>query len=242
MGKKMAGLGIIIEGKNAVLSVLESGRATKISYLNQENKKENFESILNLAKKNKVEIATISSKEEWPYHPRHSIVALCNPKKTYKEKDLDRFTDKNFIVCDHIQDTNNIGAIARSAAAFNFEVIAIPLKRSVKITERTFSIASGGLEKVEILFYNSIFSLIKKFNSMDIWTIGLDMTGEMEINNVDLKKQKYALFVGSEENGLSKEVQKKLDLISRINMDNDIESLNVSVSAAVAMHQLFIKK
>tara|TARA_B110000483_G_scaffold220212_1_gene275057 strand:- start:482 stop:715 length:234 start_codon:yes stop_codon:yes gene_type:complete len=77
---------------------------------------------------------------------------------------------------------------------------------------------------------------------MDIWTIGLDMTGEMEINNVDLKKQKYALFVGSEENGLSKEVQKKLDLISRINMDNDIESLNVSVSAAVAMHQLFIKK
>ena len=64
----------------------------------------------------------------------------------------------------------------------------------------------------------------------------------MEINNVDLKKQKYALFVGSEENGLSREVQKKLDLISRINMDNDIESLNVSVSAAVAMHQLFIKK
>ena len=58
------------------------------------------------------------------------------------------------------------GAIARSAAAFNFEVIAIPLKRSVKITERTFSIASGGLEKVEILFYNSIFSLIKKFNSI----------------------------------------------------------------------------
>ena len=112
----------------------------------------------------------------------------------------------------------------------------------MKITERTFSIASGGLEKVEIIFYNSIFSLIKKFNSLDIWTIGLDMTGEMEINNVDLKKQKYALFVGSEENGLSREVQKKLDLISRINMDNDIESLNVSVSAAVAMHQLFIKK
>lgn len=238
----MAGLGTIIEGKNAVLSVLESGRANKISYLNQENKTENFEKILSLAKKNKVQIAIINSKEEWPYHPRHSIVALCDPKKTYKEKDLDKFKNKNFIVCDHIQDTNNIGAIARSAAAFNFEVIAIPLKRSVKITERTFSIASGGLEKVEIVFYNSIFSLIKKFNSLDIWTVGLDMSGEIEINNIDLRKQKYALFLGSEESGLSKEVQKKLDLISRINMDNDVESLNVSVSAAVAMHQLFIKK
>jgi len=68
------------------------------------------------------------------------------------------------------------------------------------------------------------------------------MTGEIEISDIDLKSQKYALFVGSEESGLSVEVQKKLDLISRINMDNDIESLNVSVSAAVAMYQLFIKK
>ena len=83
---------------------------------------------------------------------------------------------------------------------------------------------------------------IKKFNSLDIWTLGLDMTGEIEISDIDLKSQKYALFVGSEESGLSVEVQKKLDLISRINMDNDIESLNVSVSAAVAMYQLFIKK
>ena len=237
----MAGLGTIIEGKNAVLSVLESERAIKISYLHQETKSENFETILNLAKKNKVEISAIRSKEEWPYHPRHSIVALCNPKKTFKEKDINKFANKNFIVCDHIQDTNNIGAIARSAAAFNFEVIAIPLKRSVKITERTFSIASGGLEKVEIVFYNSIFSLIKKFNSLDIWTLGLDMTGEIEISDIDLYLQCLEQ-VGSEESGLSVEVQKKLDLISRINMDNDIESLNVSVSAAVAMYQLFIKK
>lgn len=238
----MAGLGTIIEGKNAVLSVIESGRATKISYLHQETLPENLENILLLAKKNKIELKPYSSKDQWPYHSRHSIVATCKPKKTFKEKDLEKFQKSNFIVCDHIQDTNNIGAIARSAAAFNFDVIAIPLKRSVKITERTFTIASGGLEKVEIVFYNSIFSLIKKFNSLDIWTLGLDMSGETEINKVDFKTHNYALFVGSEENGLSSEVQRKLDLIARINMENDIESLNVSVSAAVAMHQLFIKK
>ena len=93
----MAGLGTIIEGKNAVLSVLESGRAIKISYLHQETKSENFETILNLAKRNKVEISAIKSKEAWPYHPRHSIVALCNQKKTKKEKDMDKFANKNFI-------------------------------------------------------------------------------------------------------------------------------------------------
>src|SRR5210317_755103 len=242
MGIKMAGLGTIIEGKNAVLSVIESGRATKISYLYQETLPENLENILLLAKKNIIELKPYSSKDQWPYHSRHSIVATCKPKKTFKEKDLEKFQKSNFIVCDHIQDTNNIGAIARSAAAFNFEAIAIPLKRSVKITERTFSIASGGLEKVDIIFYNSIFSLIKKLKSMNVWTIGLDMSGKEEVNNVDFQSHNFALFLGSEENGLSKEVQKKLDLIVRINMENDMESLNVSVSAAIAMHQLFIKK
>ena len=86
MGKKMAGLGTIIEGKNAVLSVLESGRATKVSYIQQENKSENFETILNLAKKNKVEVTVVRSKEEWPYHPRHSIVSICKPKKRLNKK------------------------------------------------------------------------------------------------------------------------------------------------------------
>ena len=55
----MAGLGTIIEGKNAVLSVIESGRATKISYLHQETLPENLENILLLAKKNKIELKTI---------------------------------------------------------------------------------------------------------------------------------------------------------------------------------------
>ena len=182
----MVGLGTIIEGKNAVLSVIESGRATSIGYLDNERLSEEIQNILNLAVQNKIELKAYSSKEEWPYHSRHSIVAICRPKKTFKEKDLDKLKKTKFIVCDHIQDTNNIGAIARSAAAFNFEAIAIPLKRSVKITERTFSIASGGLEKVDIIFYNSIFSLIKKLKSMNVWTIGLDMSGKEEVNNVDL--------------------------------------------------------
>ena len=239
---KMVGLGTIIEGKNAVLSVIQSGRATSIGYLDNGQLSEDIENIINLAITNKIELKGYPSKEEWPYHPRHSIVAVCKAKKTFKEKDLDSLQKTKFIVCDHIQDTNNIGAIARSAAAFNFEVIAIPIKRSVKITERTFSIASGGLEKVDIVFYNSIFSLIKKLKSMDVWTIGLDMNGKEEVKNVDFQSHNLALFVGSEENGLSEEVQKKLDLIVRINMDNEMESLNVSVSAAIAMHQLFIKK
>ena len=155
---------------------------------------------------------------------------------------MPQFKDSNFIICDHIQDTNNLGAIVRSAAAFGFDILAIPSKRSVKLSEKVFSISSGGLERVNVLMYNSIFSLIKKLSSLDIWTIGLDMGGNTRINDVDFNQQNVALFLGSEEKGMSQEVKNKLDVISKIEMLDSTESLNVSVAAAVAMHEIFIKK
>ena len=60
---------------------------------------------------------------------------------------------------------------------------------------------------------NGIFTLIKKFQSMDIWTIGLDMNGAQSIENFDVGNQFLAFFIGSEENGLSNEIQNKLDLL-----------------------------
>ena len=130
----------------------------------------------------------------------------------------------------------------RSAAAFGFETVFIPKKRSVKITERTFTIASGGMEYIDIVLYNSIFSLLKKIKSNNYWTIGLDMSSKNKIKEINLVDQKIALVLGSEQNGISSEIQKKLDLVAQIDMSESIESLNASVAAAIAMHQIFIKK
>lgn len=238
----MDGLGRVIEGINAVHAALDSGRVNELVYLNNKKNTSNQDILINEAKNKKVKIVEIKSKSDWPYSNRHSIVALCSPFLTYKESDIKKFQESNFIVCDHLQDTNNLGAIARSAAAFNFNVLAIPQKRSVKITEKIFSISSGGLEMINILMYNSIFSLIKKFRSLDIWTIGLDMNGDIEIEEIDLKDQNVAIFLGSEESGISDEIKNKLDIVSKINMVKKFESINVSVAAGIAMHKIFIKK
>ena len=77
---------------------------------------------------------------------------------------------------------------------------------------------------------------------MNIWTIGLDMNGDQSIQNFDVGNQFLAFFIGSEENGLSKEIQNKLDIIVKINMNNTVESLNASVAAAIAMNHFFKKK
>jgi 23S rRNA (guanosine2251-2'-O)-methyltransferase len=242
MEQIMDGLGKLVEGINSVEAALETNRVNEIIILRTKNKSNRFDSLIDIAQKKKIKIIEVMNKRDWEYNDRHKVVAICSPLQTYKESDIKKFKSSNFIVCDHIQDTNNLGAIVRSAAAFGFNVLAIPSKRSVKLSEKIFSISAGGLERVNILIYNSIFSLIKKLNDLDIWTIGLDMSGETIIKDINFNEQNVAIFLGSEEKGISKEVKNKLDLISQIQMLNNTESLNVSVAAAIAMHEIFIKK
>ena len=236
------GIGKIVEGINSVNSAIDSDRAEKIIFLESDKNTSNRVKLLIEKAKNKgLIVEKISKKENWIFNNRHSVVALCVPKKTYDEKTLDQLKLSNIVVLDHIQDTNNFGAITRTASAFDFNIVCLPKKRSINITERTFGIASGGLENVNIVFYNSIFSLIKKLKSLEYWTVGMEMNTKDDLLNVDLSKQKVALFIGSEESGLSKEIQNKLDIIVKINMNNTVESLNASVAAAIAMNHFFEK-
>ena len=237
------GIGTIVEGINSVNSAIDSDRAEKVIFLESDkNTSHRVELLIEKAKNKGLIVEKISKKEKWIFNNRHSVVALCVPKKTYDEKTLDQLKLSNIVVLDHIQDTNNLGAITRTASAFDFNIVCLPKKRSVNITERTFGISSGGLENVNIVFYNSIFSLIKKLKSLEYWTVGMEMNTKDDLLNLDLSKQKVALFIGSEESGLSKEIQNKLDVIVKINMNNTVESLNASVAAAIAMNHFFKKK
>ena len=242
MVKLVVGIGKIVEGINSVLSAIDSNRVEKIIYLDPiENPSNRLKEIINIAIDKGLMLEKISTKDKWNYNSRHSVVAICTPKKTFSESNLDKINSKRIVVLDHIQDTNNLGAIARSASAFDFNIICIPKKRSVNISERTFAISSGGLENINIVFYNSIFTLIKKIKSFDYWTLGLDMHANEDISNIHFENQKVALFIGSEEKGLSDEVISKLDLTLKIKMNNKMESLNASVAAGIAMNHFFKK-
>ena len=239
----MDGVGKIVEGVNALEAALNSNRVKKVFVLDKKsNKSKKFNVLIENIKKQNIDIEIIQDVKLWKFHARHNIVGICDEKKIYDEKNFENILSEKILILNHFQDTNNLGAVVRSAAAFDFQTIFLPKKRSVQITEKTFAISSGGMEYVNIVMYNSIFSLIKKIKNLGYWTIGLDMNSSNQIKDLDLKNQNIALIVGSEETGLSKEIQKKLDLIVDISMTNNMESLNASVATAIAMHEIFIKK
>ena len=243
MGLKVDGVGQLVEGVNALEAALSTNRVKKVYLLESpKNTSSKYKNLLETIRKKNLEIEVVKDQSRWNFHSRHNIVGICNEKKIYNETNFEQVLKNKVLILDHIQDTNNFGAIVRSAAAFGFETVFIPKKRSVKITERTFTIASGGMEYIDIVLYNSIFSLLKKIKSNNYWTIGLDMSSKNKIKEINLVDQKIALVLGSEQNGISLEIQKKLDLVAQIDMSESIESLNASVAAAIAMHQIFIKK
>jgi 23S rRNA (guanosine2251-2'-O)-methyltransferase len=243
MGLKVDGVGQIVEGVNALEAALSINRVKKVYFLESHNNTSSkYKKLLEVLRKKNIEIEVVKDSSRWNFHSRHNIVGICEEKKIYNETNFEQTLKNKILILDHIQDTNNFGAIVRSAAAFGFETVFIPKKRSVKITERTFTIASGGMEYIDIVLYNSIFSLLKKIKSNNYWTIGLDMSSTNKIKEINLDNQKIALVLGSEQNGISLEIQKKLDLVAQIDMSKSMESLNASVAAAIAMHQIFIKK
>ena len=239
----MDGVGKIVEGVNALEAALNSNRVRKVFVLDKKSNKSNkFNVLIENIKKQNIDIEIIQDVKLWKFHARHNIVGICDEKKIYDEKNFENILSEKILILNHFQDTNNLGAVVRSAAAFDFQTIFLPKKRSVQITEKTFAISSGGMEFINIVMYNSIFSLIKKLQNLGFWIIGLDMNSSNEIKDLDLKNQNTALIVGSEGTGLSNEIQKKLDLIVNISMTNNMESLNASVASAIAMHEIFIKK
>ena len=208
---KVDGVGKIVEGVNALEAALNSNRVKKVIVLDTKlNKSNKFNFLIEGIKKQNIEIEIVKDNKLWEFHSRHNIVGICEEKEIFDEKNFENIISEKILILDHFQDTNNLGAVARSAAAFDFQTIFLPKKRSVQITEKTFAISSGGMEYVNIVMYNSIFSLIKKIKNLGYWTIGLDMNSSNQIKDLDLKNQNIALIVGSEETGLSKEIQKKL--------------------------------
>ena len=90
------GIGKIVEGINSVNSAIDSDRAEKVIFLESDKTTSHrLELLIEKAKNKGLIVEKISTKDSWIYNNRHSVVALCIPKKTYDEKTFDQLTPSN---------------------------------------------------------------------------------------------------------------------------------------------------
>jgi 23S rRNA (guanosine2251-2'-O)-methyltransferase len=180
----------------------------------------------------------------------HQGIAIRASKIEFKTQfdlleELNLIEDKNHLpdvlILDQITDPQNVGAIIRSAVAFNFKKIVFCEFNSAKETASLVKASAGNIDFAEIYVATNINNLIEKLKKIGYWCIGL--AGEGNENEKKIAEYKnIVLVVGSEGAGMRNLVKKNCDLLVRIDTNKEVESLNVSVATAIALNEIYRNK
>ncbi len=141
------------------------------------------------------------------------------------------------VICDQIEDPQNLGGIIRATVGFFACGLIIPPKNNARINGTVIKASSGALFHTKVCTRVNIQKAILKLKEQDIPVVGLDAHGAQEIFSADFSLP-LALVLGSESRGIRKNVKKELDLSIRIPINKVLDSLNVSCSACVALYEI----
>ena len=138
---------------------------------------------------------------------------------------------------DGITDPHNVGAIVRSAEAFNCKGIIIPQRRSAGLTGTVAKVAAGALEHIPVSRVVNLNRALDELKNNDFLIIGLSGDAKLPISEFN-EKQPLVVVVGAEDKGISLLTQKNCDFLLSIPLRGKTSSLNASVAAAIALFHL----
>lgn len=141
------------------------------------------------------------------------------------------------LVLDQITDPQNVGAIFRAAAAFEVRLIVLQDRKSPPFTGFVAKAAAGGLERVPFTRVVNIAKSILALRQAGFRAIGLASEGGMPLAEALAPAGPLALVLGAEGKGLRPLVAESCDLLARIPIAAQMESLNVAGAAAIALYE-----
>lgn len=144
------------------------------------------------------------------------------------------------LALDQISDPRNLGAILRSAAAFGVAAVIVPDRRSAELGGAAARAAAGALDIMPLVEVVNMARALATLKDHGYWIVGLDGEGQSELAALPAF-DRVALVLGSEGTGLRRLVADGCDHLARIAIDPRIESLNVAVTAGIALHALRVR-
>ncbi|MDL5157618.1 23S rRNA (guanosine(2251)-2'-O)-methyltransferase RlmB [Actinomycetospora termitidis] len=153
-------------------------------------------------------------------------------------------TEPLLVALDGVTDPRNLGAVVRSAAAFGAHGVLLPLRRSVGVTPVAWRTSAGAAARLPIGRATNLSRTLGAWNDDGFVTVGLDGEVSTTIDDLDAvagpdaARGPLVLVVGSEGKGLSRLVRETCTGTVAIPMAGDVESLNASVAAGVALAEV----
>lgn len=141
----------------------------------------------------------------------------------------------NIIILDNIQDPGNLGTIIRSATAFNINTIILSLDSVDSYNPKVIRATEGMIFNLNIIRRN-LQEIIPTLKNIGYKVVGTNVNEGMDVRNIE--KEKIAIIIGNEGNGLKEETKKMCDSFINIKMNNTCESLNAGVAASIIMYEV----
>jgi 23S rRNA (guanosine2251-2'-O)-methyltransferase len=140
------------------------------------------------------------------------------------------------VAMDGVTDPRNLGAVVRSAAAFDAHGVVVPQRRAVGMTASAWRTSAGAAARLRVARAVNLSRTLADYQKAGLMTVGLAGDGDVDLHEYDGFVDPVALVVGAEGAGLSRLVREHCDVVVRIPISRDTESLNVSVAAGIALY------
>ena len=177
----------------------------------------------------------VTALAERPDH--QGVVALCDPYPYAEAETLLARPGALVVALDGVTDPRNLGAVVRSAAAFDAHGVVVPQRRAVGMTASAWRTSAGAAARIRVARAVNLARALASYQDAGLQTVGLAGDGDVDLHDYDGFADPVALVVGAEGTGLSRLVREKCDVVVRIPIAKATESLNVSVAAGIALYQ-----
>ena len=237
-----------VAGRNAVVEALRAGiPAKELVVATGVDIDERLEESVRLAQKMGIGIREIERRqiENMTGIANHQGIALvAKPFQYSSQKEIFARAKEPalFVAVDGVTDPRNIGAIARSAAAFGADGLLIPERRNAPLTASAWKASAGAAARLPIAQVTNLVRSMQDAKEFGCFIVGLDGDADTEVEAMEIADQPIYLVVGSEGRGLSRLVRENCDLLIKIPMSNTVESLNASVAMSIALYAVDRKR
>ena len=234
--------------RNAVYETLRAKRRDvfRIQIAEGAQEKGHLKETLDFAQKRGIPVERVSRARLDKVHQNHQGVAAEVGKYPYVDLPdiLENARKKNephfVLLLDSLNDPQNFGALIRTAEATGVHGIIIPLAHTVEVTPAVVNASSGASEHM-LIAQSNLAQAIDALKEENIWVVGLDQDGE----TVGAKTRRHlagatALVVGSEGEGIRQLTRAKCDILLKLPMRGQIESLNAAVAGSVALYLAYL--
>ena len=233
-----------IVGKHAVIEALKNpNRKVLRVFLTEESKKiiHRNSPDKNLLSNNKVHFKT--KKELDKYCSKEDLLhqGFVAEIEHFENINIKEFIKNkkniNFVCLDGVSDPRNIGSIIRSAVSFQIDGLIVKERNFPKDSKLMYKSASGCMEHINIFEVSNINTTLKFLREKNFWIYGFEAKSDKKFNDIKWDGNNILLF-GSEGFGMREHTKKYTDFSVKIDINRNIESLNISNSAAIVFHHI----